>query len=76
MNALERTFINKTIKVAVNTLENENFGFKRIHFTRYEQGCAVELAKYNKELDKMQSIMIYAEENGIVTRVEYRAERI
>ena len=76
MNALERTFINKPIKTAVNTLENENFEFKRIHFTRYEKGCAVELAKFNKELDKIQSIMIYAEENGIVTRVEYKAERI
>ena len=76
MNALERTFINKPIKTAVNTLENETFGFKRTHFRRYEKGCAVELAKYNKELDKMQSIMIYAEESGIVTRVEYRAERI
>lgn len=76
MNTLERTFINKPIKTAINTLENENFGFKRIHFTRYEQGCAVELAKYSKELDKMQSIMIYAEENGMVTRVEYKAERI
>lgn len=76
MNLLERTFLNRHIKTAVNTLENENFGFKRIHFTRYEKGCAVELAKYNKELDKMQSIMIYAEENGTVTRVEYKAERI
>ena len=76
MNALERTFINKPIKTAVNTLENENFGFKRIHFARYEKECAVELAKFNKELDKIQNIMIYAEENGIVTRVEYKAERI
>ena len=76
MNALERTFINKSIKIAVNTLENENFGFKRIHFTRYEKGCAVELAKYSKELDKMQSIIIYAKENGMITKVEYRAERI
>ena len=76
MNALERTFINKPIKTAVNTLENENFRFKKVRFTRYEKGCAVELAKYNKELDKMQSVMIYAEENGMVTKVEYRAERI
>lgn len=76
MNALERTFINKPIKIAVNTLENENFGFKRIHFARYEKGCAVELAKFNKELDKVQSIMVYTEENRIVTRVEYKAERI
>ena len=76
MNALERTFINKPIKTAVNTLENENFGFKRIRLTRYEKGCAVELAKYNKELDKMQSVMIYAEENGAVTRVEYKAKRV
>lgn len=76
MNALERTFINKPIKTAVNTLENENFGFKRIHFARYKKGCAVEFAKYNKELDKMQSVMIYAEEDGMVTRVEYKAERI
>jgi len=76
MNALERTFINKPIKTAVNTLENENFGFKRIHFTRYEKGCAVELAKYNKELDKMQNVIIYAEEDGTVTRVEYKAERV
>ena len=76
MNALERAFLNKPIKTAVNTLENENFGFKRIHFTRYEKGCAVELTKYNKEFDKMQSIMICAEEDGTVTRVEYKAERI
>lgn len=76
MNILERTFLNKSVKAAVNTLENENFGFKKIHFTRYEKGCAVELAKYNKELDKIQSIMIYAEEDGMVTRVEYKAERI
>lgn len=76
MNALERTFINKPIKTAVNALENENFGFKRIHFTRYEKGCAVELVKYNKELDKIQSIMVYAEEDGTVSRVEYKAERI
>lgn len=76
MNALERTFISKPIKTAVNTLENENFGFKKVHFTRYEQGCAVELAKYNKELDKLQSITIYGAENGNVTKVEYRAERI
>ena len=76
MNLLEKTFISKPIKTAVNTLENENFGFKRTHFTRYEKGCAVELAKYNKELDKLQSIMVYAEEDGTVTRVEYRAERV
>lgn len=76
MNAFERIFINKPIKTAVNTLENENFGFKRVHFTRYKQGCAVELAKYNKALGKIQDIMVYAEENGIVTRVEYKEERI
>lgn len=76
MNVLERTFINKPIKTAVNTLENETFGFKKVHLARYEKGCAVELAKYNRELDKLQSIMVYAEEDGTVTRVEYRAERI
>lgn len=76
MNALERTFINKPIKTAVNTLENENFGFKRIHFTRYEKGCAVELVKHDKGLDILQSIMIYAEEDGTVTRIEHKAERI
>ena len=76
MNVLERTFLNKPIKTAVNTLENENFGFKRIHFARYEKGCAVELAKYNKELDKFQEVTVYGAENGMVTRVTYRAERI
>lgn len=76
MNALERTFINKPIKTAVNTLENENFGFKRVHFTRYEKGCAVELAKHDKGFDILQSIMIYAEEDGTVTRIEHKAERI
>lgn len=76
MNALERTFINKPIKTAVNTLENEIFGFKRGTIARYAEGCAVHLTKYNKEFDKLQEIIIYGAGNGIVTKVEYRAERI
>lgn len=76
MNALERTFLNKPIKTAVNTLENEIFGFKRGTIARYAEGCAVHLIKYNKELDKFQEVTIYGAENGMVTRVTYKAERI
>lgn len=78
MNALERIFIGNPIKTAVSTLENENFGFKKIHYSRYAEGygCAVQLSRYNKELDKLQNITIYGADDGKVTKIEYRAERL
>ena len=76
MNALERTFINKNIRFTVSTLENENFGFKRISYSRHEAGCTVQLAKYSKEFDKMQNITVYGNNNGTVERIEYMSREV
>ena len=55
MNALERTFINKTIKTAVNTLENENFGFKRIYLQDTNRDARLSLLSTTKNSTKCKA---------------------
>ena len=76
MNALEKIFINKSLAFAVDTLANENFGFKKIRATKYAKGfgCAAEMSKFSSCLDKMQIIIIYANDDSKVTKVDYFSE--